>query len=101
MNYIILFELKEYLCIILLFSCSILIFATKTCCFFLSTKMKIGSVRDFSKVAILKTKLLAGNDHMIDIFTSGEDMENISPCIFSIFTVNYIYNKHLYRFHVS
>ncbi len=34
-------------------------------------------------VAILKTKLLAGNDHVIDIFTS-EDMENISLCIFSI-----------------
>ena len=27
------------------------------------------------KVAILKTKLLAGNDHVIDIFTS-EDIEN-------------------------
>ena len=36
-----------------------------------------------TKVAILKTKLLAGNDHVIDIFT-GEDMENISLCIFSI-----------------
>ncbi len=36
-----------------------------------------------TKVAILKTKLLAGNDHVIDIFTS-EDMENISLCIFSI-----------------
>ena len=29
------------------------------------------------------TKLLAGNDHVIDIFTS-EDMENILLCIFSI-----------------
>ena len=29
------------------------------------------------------TKLLAGNDHVIDIFTS-EDMENILRCIFSI-----------------
>ena len=81
-NYIILFELKEYLCIILVFSCSIFIFATITCCFFLSTKMKIGS-RTLTKVAILKTKLLAGNDHVIDIFTS-EDMENILLCIFSI-----------------
>ena len=36
-----------------------------------------------TKVAILKTKLLAANDHVIDIFTS-EDMENISLCIFSI-----------------
>ena len=34
------------------------------------------------KVAIVKTKLLAGNDHVIDIFTS-EDMENISLSIFS------------------
>ena len=42
-NYIILFELKEYLRIILVFSCSIFIFAKKTCCFFLSTEMKIGS----------------------------------------------------------
>ncbi len=42
-NYIILFELIEYLCIILVFSCSIFIFATITCCFFLSTKIKIGS----------------------------------------------------------
>ena len=29
------------------------------------------------------TKLLAGNDHVIDIFTS-EDMENILQCIFSM-----------------
>ena len=36
-----------------------------------------------TKVAILKTKLLAVNDHVIHIFTS-EDMENISLCIFSI-----------------
>ncbi len=36
-----------------------------------------------TKVAVLKTKLLAGNDHVIDMFTS-EDMENISLCIFSI-----------------
>ena len=35
-----------------------------------------------TKVAILKTKLLAGNGHVIDIFAS-EDMENISLCIFS------------------
>ncbi len=42
-NYIILFELKEYLYIILVFSYSIFIFATITCCFFLSTKMKIDS----------------------------------------------------------
>ncbi len=35
-----------------------------------------------TKGAILKTKLLTGNDNVIDIFTS-EDMENISLCIFS------------------
>ena len=37
-----------------------------------------------TNIAILKTqiKLLAGNDHVIDIFTS-EDMENILLCIFS------------------
>ena len=33
-NYIILFELKEYLCIMLVFSCGMFIFATKTCWFF-------------------------------------------------------------------
>ncbi len=84
-NYIILFELKEYLCIILVFSCSIFILylyfqsknPTKACRFFLSTKMKIGSR------LLQKSPLLAGNDHVIDIFTS-EDMENISLCIFSI-----------------
>ncbi len=42
-------------------------------------------------VGILKTKLLAGNDHVIDIFTS-EDVENISLCIFSIL-LSTIYNK--------
>ncbi len=52
-----------------------------------------------TKVAILKTKLLAGNDHVIDIFTS-EDMENISLCIFSILlsTMNYIIKRHLVIF---
>ena len=81
-NYIILFELKEYLCIILVFSCSIFIFATITCCF-LSFNKDDNWFAALTKVAILKTKLLAGNDHVIDIFTS-EDMENISLCIFSI-----------------
>ena len=63
-NYIMLFELKEYLCIILVFSCSIFIFATKICCLLLWTKM----FADLTIVAILKTKLLAGNDHVIDIY---------------------------------
>ena len=48
-----------------------------------------------TKVAILKTKLLAGNDHVIDIFTS-EDMENISLCIFQYLTVNYIINNYMH-----
>ena len=39
--------------------------------------MKIGSL------LLQNTKLLAGNDHVIDIFTS-EDMENILLYIFSI-----------------
>ena len=81
-NYIILFELKEYLCIILVSSCRTFIFATKTCCFFSFNKDE-NWFEALTKVAILKTKLLAGNDHVIDIFTS-EDMENISLCIFSI-----------------
>ena len=74
--YIILFELKEYLCIILVLSCSIFIFATKRCCFFSFNKDK-NWFAALTKAAMLKTKLLAGNDHVIDIFT-GEDMENIS-----------------------
>ena len=86
-NYIILFKLKEYLCIILVFSSSSFIFATKTCCFFLSTKIKIGSqVAALTKVAILKTKLLAGNDHVVDIFTN-KDMENISLCSILLSTI--------------
>ena len=36
-----------------------------------------------ASIAILKTNLLVGNDRVIDIFTS-EDMENISPCVFSL-----------------
>ncbi len=88
-NYIILFELKEYLCIILVFSCSIFIFATITYCFFFQQNENWFAA--LTKVAILKTKLLAGNDHVIDIFTS-EDMENISLCIFQYLTVNYIIN---------
>ncbi len=49
-----------------------------------------------TKVAIFKTKLLAGNDHVIDIFTS-EDMENISLCIFQYLTVNYIINIYYFK----
>ena len=48
----------------------------------------------FRKVTIFKTKLLAGNDHVIGIFTS-EDMEKISRCIFSIL-LSTIYNKSEY-----
>ena len=58
--------------------------------------MKIGSRLLQKSIAILKTKLLAGNDHVIDIFTS-EDMENISLCIFQYLTVNYIINLHMLR----
>ena len=38
------------------------------------------------------TKLLAGNDHVIDIFTR-KDMENILLCIFSIL-LYYIINSY-------
>ena len=82
-NYIMLFELKEYLCIILVFSCCMFIFATKTCTLFFSLNEDENWFAALTKVAILKTKLLARNDHVIDIFTSKE-MENISLCIFSI-----------------
>ncbi len=81
-NYIILFELKEYLCINLVFSCRMFIFATKTCRSFSFNKDENWFVA-LIKDANLKTKLLARNDHVIDIFTS-EDMENISLCIFSM-----------------
>ncbi len=64
----------------LVFSCGIFIFATITCCFFSFNKDE-NWFAALTKVANLKTKLLVGNDHVIDIFTS-EDMENISLCIF-------------------
>ncbi len=70
-NYIILFELEEYLCIMLVFSCGMFIFATITCCFFSFSRDENRFVA-LTKVAILKTKLLAGNDHVIDIFTSED-----------------------------
>ncbi len=66
----------------LVFSCGMFIFATKTCCCFSFNKDE-NWFPALTKVAILKTKLLAGNDHVIDIFTN-EDMENILLCIFSI-----------------
>jgi hypothetical protein len=75
-NYTILSKFKEYLGIILVFACSIFSFSTKTY---------------LANVSILKTNLLAENDHVIDIFTS-EDMENISLCIFQYLTVYYIVN---------
>ena len=81
-NYILLFELKEYLSIILVISCSIFICDKKVYYFSFN--------KDENWFAILKTKLLAGNNHVIDIFTR-KDMENISMCILiSILTVNYI-----------
>ncbi len=52
----------------LVFSCGMFIFVTKTCCRFLKW------FADLTKVAILKTKLLAGNDHVIDIFTSEDSI---------------------------
>jgi hypothetical protein len=36
-----------------------------------------------------------GKSHVIDIFTSGEDMENISLCIFQYLILYYIINKRL------
>ena len=75
--------------IILVFSCSMFIFSTKTC-FLIEQWQKL--VRFQTSVAILRTNLLAGNDHVIDIFTS-EDMENISLCIFRYLTVYYTINQ--------
>ena len=46
------------------------------------TKVKIDSLH-LQTSPFWKHKLLAGNDHVIDIFTS-EDSENISLCIFNV-----------------
>ena len=96
-NYIISFELIEYLCIIfIVFSSSSFIFATKTCCLNFSFNKDENLFAALTKVAILKTKLLAGNDYVMDIFTS-KDMENISLCNFSILPhiikQHYLFNK--------
>ena len=44
-----------------------------------------------TKVAILKTKLLAGNDHVIDIFAS--EYGKYLTVYFQYLTVNYIINN--------
>jgi hypothetical protein len=54
--------------------------------------------RSQANVAILKTNFLAGNGHVIDIFTS-EDMENISLRIFRFLTVYYKIERVKKRFH--
>ena len=41
----------------------------------------------YLNVAILKTNLLAGDGHVIDIFSS-EDMKNMSPYRFDLFTID-------------
>ena len=57
-------------------------FSTETCNFFFEQRCKL--VRcSYKRRHFENTKLLAGNDHMIDIFTD-EDMENILLYIFSI-----------------
>ena len=55
------------------------IFSTKTCFSLDKDKNRLPAL---TNVAMLKTKLLAGNDHVIDIIS--EDMQDISLCIFTI-----------------
>ena len=58
------------------------IFSTKTCFSLDKDKNVKNRLPALTNVAMLKTKLLAGNDHVIDII--GEDMQDISLCIFTI-----------------
>ncbi len=81
-NYIIRFELKDYLCSILVFSSSSFHFCDQNMLFFSFNKDE-NWFAALTKVAILKRKFFAVNDHVTHIFTS-EDIENISLCIFSI-----------------
>ena len=80
-NYIILFELKD----IPVHHFSVFLSYVHFCDenMFFSFNEDENWFAALTKVAILKTKLLAGNNHVIDIFTS-EDMDNISLCVFSI-----------------
>ena len=91
-NYIILFELKEYLCIILVFSCSIFIFSTITCCFFLSTKMKIGS-RLLQKSSFWKQNYW--REMITWSISSLVKIWKISHCVFSV-SYCQLYNKYIY-----
>ena len=78
----VLFKLKEYLYIILVFSCSTVFpfFSTQTCSFFLEQRWKL--VRcSYKHRHFENTKLLAENDYVIDIFTGHK---NILLCTFSI-----------------
>ena len=93
-KYIILSKFNVYLGIILVFSCGIFILSTTTLLFFLRIKTKIGSPL-LAERRHFENKFLAGNDHVIDIFTS-EDTENISLCISQYLTVYYII-KFLYK----
>jgi hypothetical protein len=70
-NYIILFQFKEYLCIILVFSCSIVIFSIKRCCFFFQQTWKLVR-RSYTNVAILNTQI-----HWREMITWS-----ISHCVF-------------------
>ena len=88
-NYIILFELKEYLCIFLVFSCSIFIFATIICCFFLSTKMKIGS-RLLQKSPFWKQNYW--REMITWSISSLVKIWKISHCVFSV-SYCQLYNK--------
>ncbi len=82
-NYTIIFELKEYLHVHHLSAFFQQFHFNKDENWFAA----------LTKVAILKTKLLAGNDHVIDIFTS-EDL----TVYFQYLTVNYILKLNIIAF---
>ena len=56
------------------FFCTIFIFSTKTCHYY---KYKIKGCGSYKRRHFQNTKLLVGNDHVIDIFTS-EDTEIVT-----------------------
>ena len=55
--------------------------------------MKVAWFAAVTKVVILKTELLAGNDHVIDIFIDMRSYEKYLTVYFQYLTVHYIINR--------
>ncbi len=94
-NYIILFELKDIPVHHFSVFLSYVHFCDKN--MFFSFNKDENWFAALTKVAILKAKLLAGNDHVIDIFTS-EEIWKISHCVFSV-PYCQLCNKSYYYYH--